>query len=171
MHTVQTGHPLFISAHQGPRNQNSSAQTPPNKQPSLPSTLSYGISRNPRQYPPHREAMAQSSLRSFFSYAGSLLSHFQSPFSLLDDLHSQSISSSPSSFYQPPLSGAPSCPLDGPISCHNNTPVTGDSCCFVHPGGRMLLTQFWDQKVHAGGAEEDWTLHGLWCVSYGLIFR
>ena len=28
----------------------------------------------------------------------------------------------------------------------------------------MLLTQFWDQKVHAGGAEDDWTLHGLWCV-------
>ncbi|KAK3370081.1 ribonuclease T2-like protein [Podospora didyma] len=61
------------------------------------------------------------------------------------------------------LSGAPSCPVDSPISCHNNTPVAGDdSCCFVYPGGRMLLTQFWDQKTHAGGAEQDWTLHGLW---------
>jgi ribonuclease T2 len=25
-----------------------------------------------------------------------------------------------------------------------------------------LLTQFWDQQVHARGSEEDWTLHGLW---------
>jgi len=63
-----------------------------------------------------------------------------------------------------PLSGAPSCPLDGPTSCLNSTPVAGDSCCFVYPGGRILLTQFWDQQVHAGGAEEDWTLHGLWFV-------
>lgn len=61
-----------------------------------------------------------------------------------------------------PLSGAPSCPIDGPTSCLNSPPSTGDSCCFVYPGGRMLLTQFWDREVHAGGAEEDWTLHGLW---------
>ncbi|KAI1327956.1 ribonuclease Trv [Xylariaceae sp. FL0255] len=59
-----------------------------------------------------------------------------------------------------PLSGAPSCPVDGPISCNNKT--AGDSCCFVHPGGRMLLTQFWDEEIHVGGAETDWTLHGLW---------
>lgn len=62
-----------------------------------------------------------------------------------------------------PLSGAPSCPIDGPLSCHNSTPIAGDqSCCFVYPGGRILLTQFWDREVHVGGAEEDWTLHGLW---------
>ena len=66
-----------------------------------------------------------------------------------------------------PLSGAPFCPLDGPISCLNTTPVTGDSCCFVHPGGRVLLAQFWDQEVLASGAEEGWTLHGLW---YGMSF-
>ncbi|KAJ8125080.1 hypothetical protein O1611_g8558 [Lasiodiplodia mahajangana] len=59
-----------------------------------------------------------------------------------------------------PLSGAPSCPLDGPISCNNQS--AADSCCFVHPGGRLLLTQFWDEEVHVGGGEEDWTLHGLW---------
>ncbi len=60
-----------------------------------------------------------------------------------------------------PLSGAPSCPIDGPMSCRNNTPAA-DSCCFLYPGGRVLLTQFWDRAVHAGGTEEDWTLHGLW---------
>ena len=59
-------------------------------------------------------------------------------------------------------SGSVQCPIDGPMSCHNNTPVAGDSCCFVYPGGRMLLTQFWDAEVHADGSETDWTIHGLW---------
>jgi hypothetical protein len=99
------------------------------------------------------EAMAPS-LRALVSYASNFVS--QLPF-----LNSNFGHVSP---YEP-LSGAPSCPLDGPMSCHNNTPITGDSCCFVSPGGRMLLTQFWDQQVHAGGAEQDWTLHGLW---YGI---
>ena len=62
-----------------------------------------------------------------------------------------------------PLSGAPSCPIDGPMSCHNSPPGDGDSCCFVHPAGRLLLTQFWDREIH-GGADEDWTIHGLWHV-------
>ncbi|GJD03648.1 ribonuclease T2 family protein [Colletotrichum higginsianum IMI 349063] len=61
-----------------------------------------------------------------------------------------------------PLSGAPSCPIDGPLSCHNATGPVNDACCFVAPSGRLLLTQFWDDTVHAGGAEEDWTVHGLW---------
>lgn len=61
-----------------------------------------------------------------------------------------------------PLSGAPSCPIDGPISCLDSKPESSSSCCFVSPGGRILLTQFWDREVHVGGAEEDWTLHGLW---------
>lgn len=63
-----------------------------------------------------------------------------------------------------PLSGSPSCPIDGPISCLDKKPASSDepSCCFVAPGGRILLTQFWDRQVHVGGAEEDWTLHGLW---------
>ncbi|KAK7744294.1 Ribonuclease T2 precursor (RNase T2) [Diatrype stigma] len=60
----------------------------------------------------------------------------------------------------PPSSLASTCPLDGPISCHNETQA--DSCCFIYPGGRLLLTQFWDEKLHVGGAETDWTLHGLW---------
>jgi len=63
-----------------------------------------------------------------------------------------------------PLSGSVQCPIDGPMSCHNNTPIADDSCCFVYPGGRMLLTQFWDAEVHAGGSETDWTIHGLWYV-------
>ncbi|ETS77123.1 hypothetical protein PFICI_10997 [Pestalotiopsis fici W106-1] len=59
-----------------------------------------------------------------------------------------------------PLSGAGTCPIDVPMSCHNQT--AGDSCCFIYPGGRLLLTQFWDEEIHVGGSEEDWTLHGLW---------
>ncbi|KAI1822908.1 ribonuclease Trv [Xylaria intraflava] len=59
-----------------------------------------------------------------------------------------------------PLSSAPSCPLDGPVSCSRNSGA--DSCCFLNPGGRLLLTQFWDDKSHVEGGEEDWTLHGLW---------
>ncbi|KAI0023703.1 ribonuclease T2 [Xylariomycetidae sp. FL0641] len=54
----------------------------------------------------------------------------------------------------------PSCPIDGPVSCHNQT--AADSCCFVYPGGRLLLTQFWDEVVHVDGGEQDWTVHGLW---------
>jgi len=101
--------------------------------------------------------MAPNSLRSLFGFAGNLLS--QTP---LPGLNSRDVA-----FYQP-LSAAPSCPLDGPTSCHNSTPIAGDSCCFVYPGGRVLLTQFWDQQVHAGGAEQDWTLHGLWYVGLRL---
>ncbi|KAJ2999213.1 hypothetical protein NUW58_g64 [Xylaria curta] len=59
-----------------------------------------------------------------------------------------------------PLSGAPTCPLDGPVSCNNHS--VADSCCFIYPGGRLLLTQFWDEEIHVGGGETDWTLHGLW---------
>lgn len=123
--------------------------------------------------------VAQTSLRSALAYAGNLLaqvpflSDIPNPFySAFDPAQQQGISEAfsapkypydgPVSTYEP-LSGAPSCPIDGPLSCHNNTPIAGDgSCCFVYPGGRMLLTQFWDRDVHAGGAEEDWTLHGLW---------
>jgi ribonuclease T2 len=118
------------------------------------------------------------SIRSVLAYAGNLVSQipvflqFQNPFSYVEPeikWDDAVISTSPSIGYNgevtpyQPLSGAPSCPIDGPLSCHNNTPIAGDqSCCFVYPGGRMLLTQFWDREVHAGGAEEDWTLHGLW---------
>ncbi|KAK0720326.1 ribonuclease T2 family protein [Lasiosphaeris hirsuta] len=92
------------------------------------------------------------SLRSILSRAGALFSQIAGSPQLASDVPL---------FYEP-LSTAPSCPLDGPLSCHNSTPITGDSCCFVSPGGRILLTQFWDQQAHASGAEDDWTLHGLW---------
>jgi ribonuclease T2 len=52
------------------------------------------------------------------------------------------------------------------MSCHNSTPIAGDNCCFVSPGGRILLTQFWDADVHAGGSDMDWTIHGLWYVLF-----
>jgi len=118
------------------------------------------------------------SLRAILSYAGSLVS--QIPLSRdgspdhragrgHDDHHAAATIAGPASspglapmtsHYFAPLSGAPSCPIDGPTSCNNATEA--DSCCFVYPGGRLLLTQFWDQKLHVGGAEEDWTVHGLW---------
>lgn len=116
---------------------------------------------------------ATTSLRSALAYAGNLfgqipfLQDIANPFSPTVDIGEAF--SHPSHAYAgevtpyDPLSGAPSCPIDGPLSCHNSTPIAGDpSCCFVHPGGRILLTQFWDRDVHVGGAEEDWTLHGLW---------
>lgn len=108
--------------------------------------------------------MAPQSLKAFLAYAGNLFS--QLPASL-NEIPNPFFSvglepaGRPSGQCYIPLSGAPACPVDGPLSCHNSTPVAGD-CCFIHPGGRMLLTQFWDDEVHAGGAEEDWTLHGLW---------
>lgn len=64
-----------------------------------------------------------------------------------------------------PLSGGPTCPIDGPVSCQKTAP-DGDSCCYIAPSGRLLLAQFWDQEIHAGGTEEDWTLHGLWYVRH-----
>lgn len=118
------------------------------------------------------------SIRSALAYAGNLLAQVpllqdvSNPFSnLLEPVIegvSQAMTPSGNGYNgevtpYDPLSGAPSCPIDGPMSCHNNTPIAGDdSCCFIYPGGRMLLTQFWDREVHAGGAEQDWTLHGLW---------
>lgn len=122
---------------------------------------------------------ATTSLRAALAYAGNLLTQvpflqdLPNPFSPIIDSGLQGFGETlqPPS-YDPytgevtpyePLSGAPSCPIDGPLSCRNSTPVAGDpSCCFVYPGGRILLTQFWDRDVHAGGTEEDWTLHGLW---------
>lgn len=63
----------------------------------------------------------------------------------------------------PPFGLAPSCPIDGPLSCHNNT-AAGDSCCFIHPGGQLLQTQFWDTRPSIG-PNNSWTLHGLWCMN------
>ncbi|KAF9891110.1 hypothetical protein FE257_005046 [Aspergillus nanangensis] len=36
-----------------------------------------------------------------------------------------------------------------------------DTCCFNHPGGQFLQTQFWDADP-AVGPEDSWTIHGLW---------
>lgn len=118
------------------------------------------------------------SLRSALAYASNLLSQlpilqdaaapFSSPIDPVLESTSDVILGSSYSYdggvtpYDP-LSGAPSCPIDGPLSCSKKTPADGDgSCCLVAPGGRILLTQFWDPYVHAGGAEDSWTLHGLW---------
>ncbi|KAH9909886.1 ribonuclease T2 family protein [Xylariomycetidae sp. FL2044] len=112
---------------------------------------------------------SQVSLRGVLAYASHLVSQLPLGFSdvpnPLSNLNPPT--DNPVSNYDPstvtpyiPLSGAPSCPIDGPTSCNNQTEA--DSCCFVHPGGRLLLTQFWDEEIHVGGSETDWTVHGLW---------
>lgn len=53
-----------------------------------------------------------------------------------------------------------SCPVNLPFSC-SNTSVVSDLCCFEHPGGVVLQTQFWDYNP-AIGPSDLWTLHGLW---------
>ncbi|KAH7305597.1 ribonuclease T2-like protein [Stachybotrys elegans] len=53
-----------------------------------------------------------------------------------------------------------SCPANVPVSCQNTT-VYEDTCCFNHPGGQVLLTQFWDTNPSTGPADS-WTIHGLW---------
>ncbi|KAF4785927.1 ribonuclease T2 family protein [Colletotrichum scovillei] len=90
------------------------------------------------------------SLRALLQNLSSLLPHL-SP--ITNDITSTSSSlAAPPTTYEP-LSGAPQCPIDG--SARN-------ACCHVYPSSRLLLTQYWDDTVHAPGAEEDWTLHGLW---------
>ncbi|KAI0205072.1 ribonuclease Trv [Astrocystis sublimbata] len=116
------------------------------------------------------------SLRSIFTYANNLVSQVpllggipNSVPSVFEHEHTSSSQSSANPLYDTtfngvspydPLSGAPSCPIDGPTSCSDSS-ATG-SCCFIQPGGRLLLTQFWDEKAHVRGNEQDWTLHGLW---------
>lgn len=45
------------------------------------------------------------------------------------------------------------------LSCHVSTNV--DTCCTEHPGGLVLLTQFWDYSP-ARGPADSFTIHGLW---------
>lgn len=52
------------------------------------------------------------------------------------------------------------CPVDIPLTCTNSTPVE-NTCCFESPGGIMLQTQFWDYYPPIG-ANDSFTLHGLW---------
>ena len=52
-----------------------------------------------------------------------------------------------------------SCP-NAQLSCHNSSAVA-DTCCFNHPGGQFLQTQFWDTNP-PNGPSDSWTMHGLW---------
>ncbi|KAH8909153.1 ribonuclease T2 family protein [Coniochaeta sp. PMI_546] len=97
------------------------------------------------------------SIRSVLAHASTLTLQL----TLAQGSNSQALLDVPAPLF-PPLSGSVQCPIDGPMSCHNSTPIAGDNCCFVYPGGRMLLTQFWDAEIHAGGSDTDWTIHGLW---------
>ncbi|KAK1656817.1 ribonuclease T2 family protein [Colletotrichum godetiae] len=100
------------------------------------------------------------SLRALLQNLSSLLPHLpttQTPItntktSLSSSPSTNNILTTPVTTYEP-LSGAPRCPIDGPGQ---------NVCCHVYPSGRVLLAQFWDDTVHVGGAEEDWTVHGLW---------
>lgn len=50
------------------------------------------------------------------------------------------------------------CPVDTPWSCSVGG---GDTCCYEGQNGLFLQTQFWDYDP-ATGADDTWTLHGLW---------
>ncbi|KAI1339072.1 ribonuclease T2 [Xylariaceae sp. FL0016] len=113
------------------------------------------------------------SLRAALAYAANLVSQvpllgdIADPFQPIISDSNHAPQADPGPLFDPgsitpyePLSGAPTCPIDGPVSCQNSS--ASDSCCFIHPGGRLLLTQFWDAEVHVGGGEHDWTVHGLW---------
>ncbi|SJM86118.1 related to Ribonuclease T2-like [Zygosaccharomyces bailii] len=67
---------------------------------------------------------------------------------------------------------APHCPINLPLSCQNHSTIP-DSCCFEHPGGIFLQTQFWDYDPSAPDLNRDqlerelgpldsFTIHGLW---------
>ncbi|KAG9237207.1 ribonuclease T2-like protein [Amylocarpus encephaloides] len=92
------------------------------------------------------------SIPSLANFVGNLLA--QAPFVSFDP-SSTTKTSAPLS-----LNNGPSCPADSPLSCHNST-VAPDSCCFIYPGGQLLLTQFWDTNPTVGPVDS-WTLHGLW---------
>lgn len=66
-------------------------------------------------------------------------------------------------FFAGALAGPKECPADSELSCSTENP--GDTCCFNHPGGLVLLTEFWDSEP-ATGPKESWTIHGLWYVIY-----
>ncbi|KAJ3484314.1 hypothetical protein NLI96_g5730 [Meripilus lineatus] len=55
---------------------------------------------------------------------------------------------------------ASSCEAGGQVSCRNTTRQS-DLCCFEHPGGLLLQTQFWDTQP-VTGPSDSWTIHGLW---------
>lgn len=56
------------------------------------------------------------------------------------------------------LAKGESCPSDTPLSCSGSAEA---SCCYEAPGGILLATQFWDYYP-AVGADDEFTLHGLW---------
>lgn len=70
---------------------------------------------------------------------------FQGPLHLFDD---------PASALRPPLC-LPA------VSCSLNRVPNLDGCCINHPSGHFLATQFWDTQP-AVGANDTWTIHGLW---------
>jgi len=96
------------------------------------------------------------SIRGLISFAGNLLSQIP--------LGTHPSTSSPSAVQHKtpyiPFGNVPSCPSNSPLSCHNST-VAPDTCCFIHPGGQLLQTQFWDVSPSIG-PDDSWTLHGLW---------
>ncbi|KAI0284721.1 hypothetical protein BC826DRAFT_1124583 [Russula brevipes] len=55
------------------------------------------------------------------------------------------------------------CGASGPTSCGISPPTKNKSCCYEHPGGLILQTQFWDTNPSIG-PRHSWTIHGLWSI-------
>lgn len=79
--------------------------------------------------------------------------------SVLPTTHAMMVNWVPDSLKQAIL-GPHECPANLPMTCQNSTPIDNE-CCFESPGGIMLQTQFWDYYP-AIGANDSFTLHGLW---------
>ncbi|GAA5914082.1 hypothetical protein JCM6882_001843 [Rhodosporidiobolus microsporus] len=66
------------------------------------------------------------------------------------------------------LLGQKSCPIPAllPAACKGTVSIAEsrknlDECCSEIPGGRILLTQFYNAQP-SFGPEKEWTIHGLW---------
>ena len=61
---------------------------------------------------------------------------------------------------QAPIQPAQSC-SHPELSCQSPPPDDPNTCCYNHPSGHFLQTQFWDASP-ALGPKQAWTVHGLW---------
>jgi hypothetical protein len=55
----------------------------------------------------------------------------------------------------PTATAGPKSCLNPQLSCHN-TAAVADTCCFNAPGGKLLVTQFWDTDPSTGKYYHHW---------------